>query len=44
MYKIKETYRAFLSKYAWTKLDLNGSYSKEDWNAAGFKDKVLEKI
>jgi hypothetical protein len=41
-YKIKEKYKSFLATYAWTKLDLNGSYTKEVWNKAGFKDSILE--
>jgi hypothetical protein len=43
-YKIKEKYKSLMAKYAWTKLDLDGIYSKEDWNKAGFKDSVLEII
>jgi hypothetical protein len=45
MYKIKAKYVSFLSKNAWTKLDVvNGIYDKEIWNKAGFKDSVLEEI
>jgi hypothetical protein len=32
-----------LFKYAWTKLDLNGEYTMEEWTKAGFKELVLEK-
>ncbi len=42
-YRIKEKYKSFMFKYAWTKLDLNSEYSKEEWNSNGFMDSVLEK-
>jgi|GEM_PF-4803432 len=42
-FKIKAKYKAHLLKYAWTKLDLNGEYTKEEWNTAGFMDCILEK-
>ena len=41
-YRIKEKYKSLFATYAWTKLDLNGSYSIEDWNKAGFKDSILD--
>jgi hypothetical protein len=42
-YKIKEKYKSMMFKYAFTRLDLDGEYSKEEWNTAGFMDCVLEK-
>ena len=44
MYKIKAKYIAFMFKYAHTTLDINGVYSKETWNKAGFLDRVLEEV
>jgi hypothetical protein len=44
MYKLKEKYKIHMFKYAWTKLDLNGVYSKEVWNEHGFVTKVLEEV
>lgn len=44
MYKIADKWKKHIFKYASTKLDLNGIYSKEIWNKNGFQDKVLEKI
>jgi len=44
MYKIADKYKAMVTKYAWTKLDLNGVYTKETWNKAGFKDSILVEI
>jgi hypothetical protein len=41
-YKIKKKYAAHIARYAWTSLDLTSSYTKKEWNAAGFKDEVLE--
>lgn len=44
MYKIADKWKGFMFKYAWTKLNLDSVYSKEEWNNAGFKDSVLEKV
>jgi hypothetical protein len=44
MFKIKEKYLKHIAKYSHTKLDLFGSYTKEEWNKAGFKDLVLEEV
>jgi hypothetical protein len=44
MYKIKEKYKALISRYAWTKLDINTSYSKEEWIRNGFKESILELV
>ncbi len=44
MYRIKEKYKALIAKYAWTKLDTNSTYSKEEWINFGFKEYVLELI
>ena len=42
MYKIKDKFKLHLFKYAHTKLDINGVYTKEEWNKNGFNDRVLE--
>jgi hypothetical protein len=44
MYKIKDKFKSHLFKYAHTKLDINGVYTKEEWNKAGFNDRVLELV
>jgi hypothetical protein len=44
MYKIKDKFKVHLAKYAHSKLDINGAYTKEEWNRAGFMDHVLELI
>jgi len=44
MYKIKTKWIKFMFKYAKTTLDLNGTYIKEEWNKAGFKDSIIEKV
>ena len=44
MYKIKEKYKNYVAKYAWTKLDINGIYSLEEWKKNGFTERVLELI
>lgn len=44
MYKIKEKYKTFVVKNAWTKLDINGIYTLKEWNTAGFKECILEEI
>jgi hypothetical protein len=44
MYKIKDKYKAHIAKYAFTKLDINGVYSLEEWTQAGFKTLVLELV
>jgi hypothetical protein len=44
MYKIKEKYKILITKYAWTKLDINKTYSKKEWINAGFKEYILELI
>ena len=44
MYKIKDKYKAHIAKYAWTKLDINGVYSLDEWVNAGFKTTVLESV
>jgi hypothetical protein len=44
MFKIKEKYLKHIVEYSNTKLDLYGSYTKEEWNKAGFKDLVLEEV
>jgi hypothetical protein len=43
-FKIKEKYKSHLAKYAKTSLDLNGTYTKDKWNKAGFKDSLLENV
>lgn len=45
MYRIKERYKSHIIKYMMNSgLDINGLYTKEQWNKAGFKDLILEKI
>ena len=45
MYKLKEKWKNTVMKYSMnTNLDINGSYTKEEWNKNGFKDLILEKI
>ena len=45
MYRLKEKYKVMVVKYAMkTKLDINGVYTKDDWNSNGYKDTILEKI
>lgn len=45
MYEIKKKYRNRVAMYAMkTKLDINGIYTKEEWNRNGFKDSILEKV
>ncbi len=44
MYKLKEKYKAMVAKYAFTRLDINGVYSLETWNKAGFKVCILEEV
>lgn len=44
MYKLKEKYKNMVAKYGFTKLDINGVYSKETWITAGFKESILEEI
>jgi hypothetical protein len=43
-YRIKNKYKAHLAKYAWSNLDIDGVYIKEEWNTAGFKDLLLETV
>jgi hypothetical protein len=43
-YKIKSKYKAYIVRWAWTKLNLDGEYTKEEWNNAGFKDVILEAV
>jgi hypothetical protein len=43
-YKIKSKYKAHLARYVWSGLDIDGAYTKEEWNTAGFKDLVLEAV
>jgi hypothetical protein len=44
MYRIADKYKSMVFKYAFTKLDLNGIYTKETWNKAGFKDSILIEV
>jgi hypothetical protein len=44
MYKIKDKYKEWIAKYAFTKLDINGVYSLEEWTKAGFKISALELV
>ena len=41
--KLKDKYKGIVIKFGLTSLDINGSYTKEEWNKAGFKDYILEK-
>jgi hypothetical protein len=43
LFKIKAKYKSHLARYAWTKLDLNGCYTKAEWNKHGFRESLLEK-
>jgi hypothetical protein len=43
-YRIKSKYKTYLARYAWTSLDIDGVYTKEEWNTAGFKDLLLETV
>jgi hypothetical protein len=43
MYKIKDKWKAWIAKYAFTSLNINGVYTRAEWNNAGFKDSLLEK-
>jgi len=44
LYKIKDKWKKHMFKYAATKLDLNGEYTKDVWNKAGFKDSLLIEV
>lgn len=44
MYKIKDKAKAMIAKYGFTSLNINGVYTKAEWNKAGFKDDVLETV
>ena len=44
LFKIKDKYKSHLARYAHTTLDLNGNYTKEEWNKHGFKDSLLENV
>jgi len=44
MYKLKEKYKSMVAKYAFTNLDINGTYTKETWLNAGFKESILEEV
>lgn len=44
MYKLKDKYKRMVSKYAFTRLDINGTYTKETWLNAGFKESILEEV
>jgi hypothetical protein len=42
-FKIKAKYKNYLYRFCtWTSLDLDGIYTKAEWNKAGFKDLLLE--
>lgn len=44
MYKLKDKYKGMVAKYAFTGLDINGIYSLETWETAGFKISILEVV
>ena len=44
MYKIKDKYKVHITKYAWTKLDVNGVYSLDVWVKNGFNERILERV
>ena len=44
MYKLKDKYKKMVSKYGFTSLDINGTYTKETWTKAGFKEIILEEV